>query len=138
MLERNAPLAVVILALGCASPQPGEERVTPVPGIEQGTKIYAPVGPGDQLDPIVDPEYHMAAARRAYQAGIRLAASREIEKLTVFMGYERDRAAGDRRRAIETSRLELDELARRIGRGEIETVDHIDQAFARARSALRR
>jgi hypothetical protein len=107
-----------------------------VPTVQGGEKVFAPTGPGQRLEQVVDPQFHMAAARRDYLAGLRSGAVREIEKLEAFMRYEADRTSGERRRAIEASREELEGLARSVARNELESVAELDRAFAHARAAL--
>ena len=130
-LMRSSLLALSLSA--CAAP---EEGGPPTPTVRGGEKVYAPTGPGQHLEPVVDPEFHMANARRDFEAGLRSSAVREIEKLEAFLGYEAERASGERRRAIEDSREELDELAERVARREVGDVSELDRAFAHARAAL--
>jgi hypothetical protein len=104
--------------------------------VRGGEKVYAPTGPGQRLEQVVDPEFHMAAARRDYLAGLRSGAVRELEKLEAFLGYEEDRATGDRKRAIEASREEVEQLGRSVAQGDVKSVDEFDRAFAHARAAL--
>jgi hypothetical protein len=130
------PILLTAAIVACASRPAHEEAGPPTPTVRGGEKVYAPTGAGQRLEPVVDPEFHMAAARRDYLAGLRGAASREIEKLAAFMSYEADRAVGERRRAIEESREELVKLGKEIGRGEVDSVERLDRSFAHARAAL--
>jgi hypothetical protein len=121
---------------GCAGGPSGEE-VKPLPTVRGGERLYTETRPSDTLEEVVDPEFHMAAARRDYLAGITGASAREMEKVAAFLGYEANRTTGERRRAIEESQREIASLSREVARGKIESVNQIDQAFARARAALR-
>jgi hypothetical protein len=124
---------LVVGALGCASR--GEEG-RPTPTVRGGEKVYTPTGAGQQLEEVVDPEFHMANARRDFEAGLRTSAVREIEKLEAFLGYEAQRASPERRRAIEDSRKELEQLAKRVAHREVTDAAELDRAFAHARAAL--
>jgi hypothetical protein len=126
---------LVFVLCGCVARGEGGP---PTPTVRGGEKVYAPTGPGQQLEPVVDPEFHMANARRDFEAGLGGSAAREIEKLEAFLGYEAERASGERRRAIEDSREELDDLAERVAHREVNNVSELDRAFAHARAALAR
>jgi hypothetical protein len=127
--------SVAALLASCVAARRSEET-RPTPTVRGGEKVYAPTGPGRRLEQVVDPEFHMANARRDYVAGLRVSAVREIEKLSAFMGYEAARTSGEHRRAIEDSREELDELARDVAEGKVKSVADLDRAFAHARAAL--
>jgi hypothetical protein len=139
LLNRSRGLAAVLCAVAaaaCATGKRAEEPGPPTPTLPGGERVYAPTGPGQQLEPVVDPEFHMAAARRDFQAGLGSSAVREIEKLGAFMGHQADRSSGERRRAIEDSKQELAQLARAVAHGDVKSVDELDRAFAHARAAL--
>ena len=139
MLARHL-LAIALLwgLAGCAGTKADQEESRPLPTLPGGDKVYAPTGPFRQLEPVVDPEFHMKAARRDYVAGLRTSSVQELEKLQAFLGYELDRASGDRRRALEESRDELHDLAQAVARNEVKSVADFDRAFAHARAALLR
>lgn len=129
-------LAMAVLALslsGCAARGEDPRRT---PTVRGGEKVYTPTGPGQRLEPVVDPEFHMANARRDFVAGLRSSATRELEKLQAFLGYELQRASGERRRALEDSRAEIDALAKRVAHREVSDVAELDRAFAHTRAAL--
>jgi hypothetical protein len=135
-IRKGLELAALALVLGACASSRSEEAGPPVPGVPGGEKIYAPTGPGQRLERVVDPEFHMAAARRDYVAGKRNSASRELEKLEAFLRWEADQTTGERRRAIEESRQEIETLARSVARDDLESVAQLDRAFAHARAAL--
>lgn len=124
-------------AVACAAPD-GGERVAPLPTVPGGTEIYTQVGTSGGLEEIVDPAYHMANARRSFESGRTHGAADELEKLAAFLRYEADSAVGDRRDALETSHGEIEQLALRVRRGEVESSALLESAFARARAAMRR
>jgi hypothetical protein len=125
-----------VLALALCACAPRGEGGPPTPTVRGGEKVYAPTGPGRHLEPVVDPEFHIANARRDFEAGLHGSAAREIEKLEAFLAYEEARASGDHRRAIEDAREELDELAERVAHREVKDVSELDRAFSHARAAL--
>jgi hypothetical protein len=105
--------------------------------VRGGEELYGETRPSGTLERVVDPEFHMAAAQRDYEAGIYGSAADEIRKVAVFMGYEAERSAGERRDEIEDVQRELEQLARDASTGDVE-VARLDEVFSQARAALRR
>ena len=85
---------------------------------------------------IHEPDFHMAAARRAFEAGKPRIASHEVERAAGGLAYLEDRAAGSRRKDLARANGLLKELAVALRRGEVDGIDRLEIAFLSAHNAM--
>ena len=85
---------------------------------------------------IQEPDFHMAAARRAFEAGKPSIASYEVERAAGGIAYLEDRAAGSRRSDLKRSHAQLMDLAKALRRGEVENIERLNAVFLSAENAM--
>jgi hypothetical protein len=85
---------------------------------------------------IQEPHVHMKLARSSFEAGHRSLAADEIERAAVGFAYFADRTAGEDKRQLDATERELNKLADRVRRGEVDGVGELDSLFADGRRVL--
>lgn len=85
---------------------------------------------------IDEPTHHFEAARADFLSGNPIGAANEIRKGASFVKIEYARATPEGRRAIYDSTVRLAELADRIEKGEVSSVETLDAEFARTEQVL--
>lgn len=85
-----------------------------------------------------EPERHMGSAREAFLMVDARTASAELRKAATHLRISAGTAAQDSKRGLLNSAHELENLAQRIERGTVKSVDELDLAFARTLQTLAR
>ena len=91
---------------------------------------------GSTLERVVEPQFHLTRAERAFAKGHRAYAAENLEKAAAGFAYFSERAAGDERRQLDLARRALDKLARDVRRGDVDEVTTLERAIADARRVL--
>ena len=87
---------------------------------------------------VEEPHVHMKRARSSFESGHHGLAADEMERAAVGFAYFSDRTAGEDRRQLEATERELNKLADRVRRHEVDGVAEIDSLFADATRVLAR
>lgn len=85
-----------------------------------------------------EPHLHMKRARSSFEAGHRGLAADEIERAAVGFAYFADRSAGEDKRQLDATERELNKLADRVRKGEVDGVGELDSLFSDGRRVLAR
>ena len=91
---------------------------------------------GNRIERVVEPDFHLTRAERAFAKGHLAYAAENLEKAAAGFGYFGQRAAGEERRQLETTRRALLKFAREVRRGNVEEVTTLERAVADARRVL--
>lgn len=130
MKRALASLAVLCLAASIAAVPALAQEKTKAPSnkvpIEEDILILL----------IDEPTHHFAAARADFLNGDYRGAAEEIDKGAGFVKIEYARATPEGRRAIYDSTVRLAELADRVAKGEVRSVEKLDEEFARTEQVL--
>ena len=133
-MKRLAVVLGSVLILAAAAPAAAMVRSQSL--VPPNARIFA-VENG-VLVRVEEPKVHFSLARFNFDGGNRYSAAQEIRRAAVFLGAAADRAPGLRRKQLLASQRELYAVARAVRRGEIESFEMVEPAFARANLALYR
>ena len=96
--------------------------------IETDTTTWYPI--------VEEPQQHFSAAIAALAKKDDAAAAREIRKANAFIRLEAARATAGARTRLDQTVLDLDTLADSVAKGGVKDAGQVNQAFARAETAL--